>query len=441
MGLPKSSELILMKKPGRSGWFVVRAREPLVAVLLALGCGSGAASDGDASARDTAQADAPEVQLLPTTPVSPCQWRGQQDTWIAEQGMTWMRYSCREACAGAWTTCAAPVSARDQHAQEPKLELPFVSDDMAGRLRLSDRSGPTITIHSGGPGTYYLAEGSVLTVPSGALISALESHAPQFFRVIEVKWEGGLFGQGVNTPKSEQPLDTRASVGRSASLIRWIKANLAGGEGLATVGCSGGSVQSLGATLWYEGVDQDLAYQLVSSGPPASWDVNTWCGGTPVTEGVCENDPTTSCTANAACGDAKNRCAFEVASDSNIAHTLRLLVDLQHGTPNTCVGKQYSTLFQADSFAFTPSRFRVGHRVDMVVAEGCNLAEGCNPAQHSIDDTQEGITGQMGRLFRAMTAAGADVVWTDLHNYGHCDAVLQPELVPDTVAKVAAGMR
>jgi hypothetical protein len=429
-------------------------RRSIVLALLFAGCDStsGGRADGqsmpDASGPATTPTpDAPappppdagpSSPLLPVGEVTLCRWRGQEDTWIAESGEAWIRYSCREPCVGSWVSCAAPTPFVDAHGGAPKLELPFVADEMAGRLRLSDRPGPTLAVHTGGPGNSYLSEGSLLTQASSELVAALETHAPQHFRVIEVRWESGLNGQGYATPSSAGPRSLRLAIRRPASLLHFIKTTLLPTEKLGTVGCSGGTIQSLGAALWYQGIDEDVAYQLAASGPP-NWNVNTWCGGTPAPEGRCENDPTISCTDDGPCGDARNRCAYEIASDSLLGQTLRLVVDLQHGTSD-CAGKRYRVDFDADSFALTPARLALAHRVDLIVSEGCSLAEGCTPSLFGVDDTSEGITAQMARLFLAMSSAGADVGWTDLHGTAHCDAIVLAELVPGAVALIVAGM-
>jgi hypothetical protein len=299
---------------------------------------------------------------------------------------------------------------------------------MAGVLRFALRAAPTIAFHTGAGGTFYAGEGRWFSGEGREFIKTLEEEA---MRVVEVRWEWGRPpGSGwLTLKKDESRSSIHAKVARPASVLKWIRTNLVGSQKFGTFGCSGGALQTLASTMWYQGVDEAVDYQFVSS--MALWDIGRIC--TDKNNGVCEHDPSRVCNPTAPCPNG-DRCGYPFTPLA----VVRALVDGVHGTGRRCTTQRYDPSFDASSLSRVPAtRYAINHPVDF----GMNVYKIEQPIAGGQDDLTIGAFWQGIKAYEAVrnasTPGSISLIIND--NYGHC-ADGSDALAAATTQKIKQGM-
>jgi hypothetical protein len=369
--------------------------------------------------------------LAAVQPVTICQAQGDADKDFTSRtsGLIGASYACTTVCQADWRRCLRLTQHAEHYGRRlPKVELPFVVDDMAGVLRFALRTAPTITFHSGAGGTFFPGEGRWFAGEGQGLIERLEEAG---VRVVEVRWAWGRPpGSGWLTRKAgEAGSSLHAKVGRPASLLKWVRANLVGRQPFGTYGCSGGAVQTLAAAMWYAGVDEAVDYQFVSSMP--LWDIGRLC--TDKDDGVCEHEPSRGCHPSAPCPNGA-RCGYPFTP----LIAVRALVDELHGTRLKCTTERYDPAFDASSLARVPAtRYALHHPVDFSL----NVYKTSHPLAGGEDDLRIGAFWQGAQAYAAVRQASpaGNIRLTINEHYGHC-ADGAEALVPATVQRIKQGM-
>jgi hypothetical protein len=374
----------------------------------------------------------PSSALAPTKPVTICKAQGDpaKNFRVQTSGLVGADYACTTVCEDDWRQCLRLTEDTENYGSHlPKVELPFVVDDMAGVLRFALRSAPTITFHTGAGGTFYAGEGRWFAGEGQELIRRLEAEG---IRVVELKWEWGRPpGSGWLTRKKDEARSSlRAKVARPASVLIWVHKNLVGNQKFGTYGCSGGALQTLAATMWYQGVDEVLDYQFVSSMP--LWDVGRIC--TDKNTGVCEHDPSRPCTPSAPCPN-NDRCGYPFTP----LVVVRALVDEVHGTGLRCARRRYDPLFDGSSLARAAgTRRAIDHPVDFSVS----VYKTDHPIAGGQDDLTIGAFWQTVKAYEAIREASTPgrIRLTINDPYGHC-ADGSDALAAATAQKIKQGMK
>jgi hypothetical protein len=370
--------------------------------------------------------------LAATKPVTICKAQNDpDDDFVARtSGLIGADYACTTVCPDDWRQCFRLTEKAEHHARPlPKVELPFVVDDMAGVLRFTLRTAPTIAVHSGAGGTFYPGEGRWFSGEGEGLIERLEGDG---VRVVEVRWIlGRPPGIGWLTRKTEEAGSSiHAKAVRPASILKWIRTHLVGGQKFATYGCSGGAVQTLASTMWYEGLDEAIDYQFVSSMP--MWDVGKLC--TDKAHGVCEHDPARACHPSQPCPGG-GRCGYAFTP----LLVVRALIDELHGVGVKCTLERYDPAFDASSLARVPAtRYAINHPIDFSV----NVYATDDPLAGGQDDLTIGAFWHAVHAYRAVRQASpaGRIRLTINERYGHC-ADGADALVPVTLQKIKAGLQ
>jgi hypothetical protein len=370
--------------------------------------------------------------LASTKPITICKAQGDpaKDFRSRTSGLVGVDYSCTTVCQDNWRRCLRLTEDTENYGRHlPKVELPFVVDGMAGVLRFALRSAPTITFHTGAGGTFYAGEGRWFSGEGQGLIRRLEEEG---IRVVEVKWEWGRpLGSGWLTLKTDESHSSlRAKVARPASVLKWVHANLVGDQKFGTYGCSGGAMQSLASTMWYQGVDDAVDYQFVSSMP--LWDIRSLC--TDEDNGVCAHDPSRVCTPSEPCPNG-DRCGYPFTPLA----VVRALIDEVHGTGLRCTRRRYDPAFDVSSLSQAPAtRYAINHPVDFSV----NVFKTAEPIAGGQDDLTIGAFWQAVKAYetvrKASTPGSISLIIND--HYGHC-ADGSDALAAATTQKIKQGMK
>lgn len=374
----------------------------------------------------------PSVTLAATKPVTICKAQHSPDDDFVMQasGLIGVDYACTTVCSGDWRQCLRLTEKAEHHASGlPKVELPFVVDDMAGVLRFTLRTAPTITVHSGAGGSFYPGEATWLAGEGQGLIEQLEEEG---VRVVEVRWAWGRPpGSGWLSRKTDEPGSSlHAKVVRPASILKWIRSHLVGDQRFGTYGCSGGAVQTLASTMWYEGLDEAIDYQFVSSMP--MWDVSKLCSGKD--QGVCEHNPSQVCHPSQPCpyGD---RCGYPFTP----LIIVRALIDEIHGVGLKCTIERDDPAFDASSLSRVPAtRYTIDHPIDFSLSVFATE----HPLAGGRDDLTIGAFWQGAKAYEAIRQANpaGNIRLTINEPYGHC-ADATDALVPATVRKIKVGLQ
>ncbi len=369
--------------------------------------------------------------LAPTKPVTIC--KAQRDPAKDFRALTSVLvgadYFCTTVCQDDWRQCLRLTEKTENYGSRlPKVELPFVVDDVGGVLRFALRSSPTITLHTGAGGTFFAGEGRWLAGEGQGLIKKLEEEG---VRVVEVRWEWGRPpGSGwLTLKKDESGASLHAKVARPASVLKWVRTNLVGSQKFGTYGCSGGALQTLASTMWYQGVDEAIDYQFVSSMP--LWDIGRIC--TDKNNGVCEHDPSRDCDPSQPCPHG-DRCGYPFTPLA----VVRALLDTVHGTGLKCTKQQNDPSFDTSSLARAPApRYAIDHPVDFSLS----VYKTDHPIAGGQDDLTIGAFWQGAKAYEAIrkasTPGNINLIIND--NYGHC-ADGSDALAAATTQKIKQGM-
>jgi hypothetical protein len=370
--------------------------------------------------------------LAPTKPVTICKAQGDpdKDFRVQTSGLVGADYFCTIVCQDDWRRCLRLTEQTENYGSRlPKVELPFVVDDVGGILRFALRSSPTITLHTGAGGTFFAGEGRWFSGEGQGLIKRLEEEG---VRVVEVRWEWGRPpGSGWLTLKNDEShASIHAKVARPASVLKWVRTNLVGDQKLGTYGCSGGALQTLASTMWYQGVDEAIDYQFVSSMP--LWDIGRIC--TDKLDGLCEHEPSRVCSPSEPCPHG-DRCGYPFTPLAAV----RALVDEVHGTRLRCTTQRYDPSFDSSSLARAPAtHYAIDHPVDFSL----NVYKTDQPIAGGQDDLTIGAFWQGAKAYEAIRKASApgSIHLSINDNYGHC-ADGSDALAAVTTRKIKQGMK
>ena len=140
-----------------------------------------------------------------------------------------------------------------------------------------------------------------------------------------------LLGAGTRAHRPSPPACLNKRV---ASVISWVRHNIAGTGTFGTAGCSMGAQATFGAVYWNEH-DSIIDYQFFMGGPPLC-DINSLCSRREHETGHCDADGTTECTNDADCrtADPYARCLFR--GPITYSPLLESVVNHIHGGGEQC---------------------------------------------------------------------------------------------------------
>ena len=345
-----------------------------------------------------------------------------------EHGDYYVTYSCKQAC-NDWKQCLAPAHSDDgmpvmnqgRNPEDTKLALAYVVDDMAGHLVFTPDGNKTLLLHAGAGGTDFNFTEPVLE---------LEKHLP--VRTVMVRWEKGFtapdfappFPFPINWGWYSRTSDEAGNVyelnKRVAGIIAWVHENLAGDAAFATAACSMGSNATFLTRLWH-GLDPIIDYQLFVSGPN-NWDINTHCGRRQYTQGHCDFDGVSVCSADNECAalSSGSKCRMP-GSYAHFGVNYEIFANHVHKT-DACdysLGEDMEPYppFDGSSMAFrAEADWELDHRIDLVA----NINREMGDFEHPGGDEYFSL-GEFTNTF-ARLKPDENKQWHVLPNTGHCEA-------------------
>ena len=418
------------------------------------GTGDGASAGDGGSAMDGG------VELPAVTICAP-----SSTTGTAGAGSSFA-YACTP-CAGDFTTCSYaapgqyPTYTRPSDATTRTLKaVDYVVDSMAGTLVYSDDgTSHTVLLHAGEGGVGFSKSAQI----SHYLLPTTQAN------VVHVVWMPGatnVFGSapaGWWTRKSATPVDVPTQVARPAAVIRWAHDHLVfPGKSFGTVGCSLGTMATLGSVLW-KNLDGLVSYQWVGGGS-AFWDVNASCGRSAVpypAGGHCDSDGracTNHCDCSQGCpatgggydvsqagGHEWDWCRMPTdTTTTNFPALVNYLSGPAAGGGPTCLtttepptslGSPLASLDVSSFRTNPPASWELGHVVDFAVEEDGDATS--RPVDQGV------LEGATGFVFEAIQKANAAAgkpapAWNDYQPNNHCDYFEGDPSFTDVTAKLVA---